>query len=86
MPRGESLGQVIVDESRSALDAYVREGPRQMLHGLACFPLEESLDEQPEEVHGQDRLDAPHTLEIDRSHEKVILQLGEAFLMSGCRL
>ena len=37
MARGESLGQVIADESRSALDAYVREGARQMLQrALEC--------------------------------------------------
>ena len=37
MARGESLGQVIADESRSALDASVREGARQMLQSaLEC--------------------------------------------------
>ena len=37
MARGESLGQAIVDESRSALDAYVREGAREMLQrALEC--------------------------------------------------
>ena len=37
MARGESLGQAVVDESRSALDAYVREGARQMLQkALEC--------------------------------------------------
>jgi hypothetical protein len=30
MARGESLGQVIADDSRGALDAYVPEGARQM--------------------------------------------------------
>ena len=37
MARDESLGQAIADESRSALDAYVREGARQMLQAaLEC--------------------------------------------------
>jgi hypothetical protein len=37
MARGESLAQTITDESRSALDAYVREGARQMLQrALEC--------------------------------------------------
>jgi putative transposase len=37
MPRGEPLGQAIADESRSALDTYVREGARQMLQrALEC--------------------------------------------------
>lgn len=37
MARGESLGQSIADESRSALDAYVRERARQMLQkALEC--------------------------------------------------
>jgi transposase-like protein len=37
MARGESLGHVVADESRSALDAYVREGARQMLQrALEC--------------------------------------------------
>jgi transposase-like protein len=37
MARGESLGQAIADESRSALDAYLREGARQMLQAaLEC--------------------------------------------------
>ena len=37
MSRGESLDQAIADESRSALDAYVCEGARQMLQrALEC--------------------------------------------------
>ena len=37
MAQGESLGQAIADESRSVLDAYVREGARQMLQrALEC--------------------------------------------------
>jgi len=37
MARDEALGQAIVAESRSALDAYVREGARQMLQrALEC--------------------------------------------------
>ena len=37
MSRGEPLGQAIADESRSALDGYVREGARQMLQrALEC--------------------------------------------------
>ena len=37
MARDESLGQAIADESRNALDAYVREGARQMLQAaLEC--------------------------------------------------
>ena len=37
MAQGESLGQAIADESRSALDAYFREGARQMLQrALEC--------------------------------------------------
>ena len=37
MARGETLGQAIAEESRSALDAYVREGARQMLQAaLEC--------------------------------------------------
>ena len=37
MARGESLGQAIADEGRSDLDAYVREGARQMLQrALEC--------------------------------------------------
>lgn len=37
MARGASLGQAIVDESRSALDACVREGAREMLQrALEC--------------------------------------------------
>lgn len=37
MSRGECLGQAVADESRSALDGYVREGARQMLQrALEC--------------------------------------------------
>ena len=37
MARGESLGEALPDESRSALDAYVREGARQILQrDLEC--------------------------------------------------
>ena len=37
MARRESLGQAIADGSRSALDAYVRVGTRQMLQrALEC--------------------------------------------------
>ena len=37
MARGESLGQAVIDESRSALDAFVREGAREMLQrALEC--------------------------------------------------
>ena len=45
MARGESLGQVNADESRSALDAYVREGARQMLQRALECAVEASLAE-----------------------------------------
>ena len=37
LSRSECLGQAVADESRSALDGYVREGARQMLQrALEC--------------------------------------------------
>lgn len=35
MARGESLGQAIADESRSALDVYARDRAGQMLQNAA---------------------------------------------------
>ena len=45
MARGESLGQVIVEESRSALDAYVRKGARQMLQAAVECEVDAFLPE-----------------------------------------
>jgi len=55
MARGESLGQAIADESRSALDAYVREGARQMLQAALECEVEAFLAEHADRAdeHGR---------------------------------
>jgi len=55
MARGESLGQVIVDESRSALDAYVREGARQMLQRALECEVDAFLSEYADRIDERGR-------------------------------
>lgn len=55
MARGESLGQAIVDESRSALDAYVREGARQMLQRALECEVEAFLAEHADKTDEKGR-------------------------------
>ena len=55
MARGESLGQVIVDESRSTLDAYVREGARQMLQRALECEVEAFLADQADKTDERGR-------------------------------
>ena len=55
MARGESLGQAIADESRSALDAYVHEGARRMLQRVLECEVEGFLAQYADKVdeHGR---------------------------------
>ncbi len=55
MARGESLGQVSVDESRSALDVYVREGARQMLQRALECEVEAFLTEHADRTDERGR-------------------------------
>jgi putative transposase len=55
MARGESLGQTITDESRSALDAYVREGARQMLQRALECEVEAFLAEHADKTDEKGR-------------------------------
>lgn len=55
MARGESLGQTITDESRSALDAYVREGARQMLQRALECEVDAFLSEYADRIDERGR-------------------------------
>ena len=55
MARGESLAQTITDESRSALDAYVREGARQMLQRALECEVEAFLAEHADKTDEKGR-------------------------------
>jgi hypothetical protein len=48
MARGESLGQAIVDDSRSVLDVYVRARAREMLQKALECEVEAFLAEYAE--------------------------------------
>jgi len=55
MARGEPLGQAIADESRSSLDAYVREGARQMLQRALECEVESFLAEHADRTDARGR-------------------------------
>jgi transposase-like protein len=55
MARGESLGRAITDESRSALDDYVREGARQMLQRALECEVEAFLAEHADKTDESSR-------------------------------
>lgn len=55
MAPGEPLGQAIAEESPSALDAYVREGARQMLQRALECEVEAFLAEHADRTDGRGR-------------------------------
>ncbi len=50
------------------------------LHRLTKLPFQEGLDQQREEVHAQQRLNAMNCFEVHRRDLEVSLQLRETFL------
>ena len=54
MAQGEPLGQAIADESRSALDADVREGTRQSLQRVLECEVEAFLAEHADRTDERD--------------------------------
>ena len=55
MARGEALGQAIADDSRSALDACVRVGARQMLQRALEYEVETFLAEHADRIDERGR-------------------------------